>query len=117
VTPALIGLAAAIGAALLTYLGVVRRTSGKIATTEASQLWAESAAIRESFREENEVLRQRIDRLEAMVDQLNGDNRALRQLNSQLAERVRLLEAENARLHSENEDLRRRLDTMDASHE
>lgn len=83
-TPVLAAVALAIVGPLLTYLGVVRKLSGKIATSDASQLWKESAAMRDDYRKQlvalNEVigsLRERLAVLEASNERLTESNERL----------------------------------------
>lgn len=67
IVPILVAAVAALGA----YVAAARKLSGKINTSEASQLWEESRAIRDDYREQLKVangviqdLRDRIKRLE-----------------------------------------------------
>lgn len=53
VVPIVVALIAAAGA----YLGVRRKSSGRIGTSEASDLWAESQAIRRELRDEVALVR------------------------------------------------------------
>lgn len=69
--PSVIALIAALAAPVATYIIAARRFSGKIQTTEASDLWAESRDIRKWSRE-------RIEQLERRVDHLEDENRKLR---------------------------------------
>lgn len=78
--------AAFIGA-LGSYTLAARRFSGKIETTEAKELWAESRSIRKWSQERIEELNGVVGRLEAR--------------NSELEDRVEYLELENAALHRE----------------
>lgn len=68
------------------YLLAARRMSGKIETSEATQLWAESKAIRDWSREQLEAanreiqeLRERLDRVWQRVRELETENNNLRQ--------------------------------------
>jgi TolA-binding protein len=88
-TPIIIPIAVAIVTALGAYLASVRRLSGKIGTSEAEDLWAESASMREDYRERLlladqriRVLEDKVAKLEDLNQLLNLDNRDLRaQLN------------------------------------
>lgn len=89
-SPALIlaGFVGACAAAIASVLVSARKFSGKIDSTEASELWEESRSIREDYRTRIEVLerenaelregrskdRERIARLEARLKQLEGDD-------------------------------------------
>jgi hypothetical protein len=66
-----IALLAALVGPLITYLVAARRFSGKIETTEARDLWAESASIRDWSR-------RRIVALEKRVETLEEENERLR---------------------------------------
>ncbi len=82
-------LAALIGAGA-SYVVAARRFSGKIETTEAKELWAESRAIRKWSQERIETLNLTISRLETR--------------NVELEARVEHLEVENTALHREIND-------------
>jgi hypothetical protein len=71
ITPSVIAICVGLAAPIISYLIAARRFSGKIETTEARDLWAESAAIRDWSR-------QRIEALERRVQQLEDENRDLR---------------------------------------
>lgn len=79
--------AAALIGALASYIVAARRFSGKIETTEAKELWAESRAIRKWSQERIESLNDLVGRLEKR--------------NSELEARVEHLETENEQLHRE----------------
>jgi predicted nuclease with TOPRIM domain len=70
--------------AFFAWLEVVRRTSGRIATTEASKLWEEAADLREVYQSEIARLRVEIDRLDAEVENCEGVMRQLREENTEL---------------------------------
>jgi uncharacterized protein YceH (UPF0502 family) len=70
-TAALIAAAAAILGPLVAYVVAARRFSGKIETTEAAELWAESRSIRDWSQA-------RIRELEARIETLEDDNTDLR---------------------------------------
>lgn len=80
-TPWVAGVAAVVFGALGTYLAVVRKLSGKIATTDASELWKESAAIRADYRDQLAASAKRIADLEARVAQLERLNNQLEREN------------------------------------
>lgn len=104
----LLALVGILAAPFLGYLAAVRRLSGKINTSDANQLWAESKSIREDYREQirraNEhiaVLEQRLDICDERNKKLVDENRELRIKildYEALLERVNHLEVENARL-------------------
>jgi predicted RNase H-like nuclease (RuvC/YqgF family) len=93
------------GGAFLTALGAwlvkARQLSGKIRTSEADELWAESRAMREEYRDRlhqieqrNRDLEDRIERCEDANRLLDAGNRELRDLNAELEN---LLEEERAK--------------------
>jgi predicted RNase H-like nuclease (RuvC/YqgF family) len=97
-TPILGGIVVALVGAIATYVAAARKLSGKIATSEAASLWEESRAIRDDYRQRLEKLENRVLELEKKNYELAAENvRLLRQaLETQtlLAE----LRAENERL-------------------
>lgn len=64
-----VGLVGPVGA----YLVAARKMSGKIATTEATQLWAESAAIREWSSARIDKCDEEIIRLNAELDKTKAE--------------------------------------------
>jgi hypothetical protein len=89
VVPAVFALVAALFAPVVTYLLAKRQFSGRIETSDAKELWAESRAIREWSNARINVLNEVVARLE---------------------ERERLLEDRVRMLEKENDELRGRLD-------
>lgn len=88
-----VGVLSVIAAPLVAYIVATRRLSGKISTSEASELWKESTAIRHDYR----------DRLRFADDHLR-----------ELEGRVRALEKENTTLQQENERLRAKVERLEA---
>jgi len=126
----LIALIGALAAPVLGYLAAVKKLSGKINTSEASELWAESKAIREDLFKRNEFLRgvldkceEKINMLESRIDTLEAKNEALYLENgnlkrmieehektiSELRDQVHDLSAENRALKEENKKLKARV--------
>ena len=101
IVPIVVALIAALG----TYLGIVRRASGKIATTEAAKLWDEAGNLREVYRKE-------IDRLQGKIDEIEGRLTTLEVENSDLREKNLRLEKENVKLHEENATLKHEVQTL-----
>lgn len=67
---------------LISFLIASRRMSGRIATTEAADLWKESGDIRRELSKQLEYANDRIGFLSERVAQLEEENRRLRrQLN------------------------------------
>lgn len=84
------------------YLAAVRRLSGKIATSEASELWEESKSIREDYRLQIERAAKRVADLErriAEAERRNVDverqNLDLERSNAELVKRLDQLDREN----------------------
>jgi predicted RNase H-like nuclease (RuvC/YqgF family) len=92
VIAALIG---AIAGPIATFLIAARRFSGRVQTTEASDLWEESRSIREWSLQRINILNSVVARLEKRIDTLEAENQQLHaELNTVRAEnnelRVRL---------------------------
>lgn len=84
----LTAVAAAIAGPLIAYLAAARKLSGKIDTSEASQLWEEARAIRGDYRQQLDAANLRVSQLEARIHDLE-ESRALltienRDLNAKL---------------------------------
>ena len=86
-------IAVALVAALGGWLVKARQLSGKIETSEAADLWAESAAMREDYRERIKHAEERAERLEQRVDNCEDVNRLLREHISELQKE--LMEAQS----------------------
>lgn len=134
----IIAIAALIGAPLLGYLTLVRRASGKIASSEAEQLWEESRAIRDWATKRITELNGVVERLEKKVAALEEHNEALSlengRLNTLLDEQgktiaelreqvhrlsnmnIRLVQ-DNDRLQEENTQLRTRVSELETQNE
>ena len=100
-------LAAAL-AALGAYLTASRRLSGKIGTSEAEELWKESAAIRQDYREQLTAGDRRAARLEERVATLEQRNNDLARENFEcerrvvtLTDRIKVLEGLNEQLREQ----------------
>lgn len=109
-------------AAAGTYWGVVRKLSGKITTSEASQLWAESSAIRTDYRDENVRLYDRLVLAEARIAKMESNAEELRQLNRELQKicdrltaELEAVKKENELLRAENKALLARIDGLEES--
>ena len=94
-------------APLVTYIIATRRLSGKIRTSEAADLWAESAAMRHDYQTENERLRGRVTDLEgraAIIEAINNDlTRDLRLSQDE----IKRLDTEISALKKENNELKK----------
>lgn len=95
--PIVVAIATVVVGSLLTYLGVVRKLSGKIGTSEASSLWEESAAIRADYRDQLATAAKRIADLEARVAQVEHLNNQLERENFKCRRAVEQLKADLAR--------------------
>lgn len=80
------------------YLVALRKTSGRIATTEASKLWEEAADLRGVYQLEIERLGAEISRCRLEIQELEARNR---QLRAEVAQ----LERKNMRLQLRLEEL------------
>jgi uncharacterized protein HemX len=77
--PVLIALIVALVAAAGSYLVAARQFSGRIETSDARDLWAESRAIRDWSTKRMEELNQLVSRLETRIVTLESENRDLNQ--------------------------------------
>lgn len=71
-------------APLLSYIAAARKMSGKVNTSEASELWAESKAMRADYRESGNIAALRTNELEKRINQLERDNNTLAKENIDL---------------------------------
>jgi uncharacterized coiled-coil DUF342 family protein len=85
---------AAVVAPAVAYLIAIRKTSGRIQTTEASQLWDEAEKLRIEYRQEIKDLRDLVETLRGRMDELAQDNKHLREENTMLLKRIAVLEAD-----------------------
>lgn len=77
VVPAVFGLLAAVFGPLAAYLVAKRQFSGKIETSDAKELWAESRAIREWSSRRVTELEDRNSALERRIAHLEDENAEL----------------------------------------
>ena len=84
----LLAVGALVLAPLLGYHTAGRKLSGKIGTSEANDLWTESAKIRDDYRQQMQVANQRVVALEARVAEVERDNNALARENLELRAQV-----------------------------
>lgn len=111
VVPIGVALLAAAGA----FFAAIRRMSGKIATSEAAQLWAESASIREDYRVKAERNGERIARLEERLALCEKDNNKLSKDNLVLMVKIAECERTIAVLREENTALREQIAHLQAN--
>lgn len=81
---ALLTASSVIVTAVLTYLGVVRKLSGRVSTTDAAQLWDEARGIREDYSARLKIAMDRIATLEVVTEQLRREVYALEETNAKL---------------------------------
>jgi hypothetical protein len=86
--PEIVALIAAIAAPLGAYLLAARRFSGRIETSDAKDLWAESRAIRDWGTARIESLNDQVGRLEKRVATLEVLNESLELKNRALTRQV-----------------------------
>jgi hypothetical protein len=86
------GFAGTVIVALIAYVAAVRNARGKIATSEASDLWEESRAIRADYAIRLARCDDRISQLEDRSALIQAANDALAEKNQTLQRRVRELE-------------------------
>lgn len=98
-------LAAVVGP-LVAYMTAARKLSGRIGTSEASQLWAESKVLRDDYREQLDATNRRQAKLEERVAQLEAANTELAKENIKL--KLEALEAERT-----IDDLRERVEALE----
>lgn len=107
------GAVAAVVSPALAYLAAARRLSGRVATTSADELWAESRALRDDYRSQLSETQGRQAKLEERVADLEKRNTDLARENVELrrdaaeAERtIATLEARVGELERENTELK-----------
>jgi predicted RNase H-like nuclease (RuvC/YqgF family) len=87
--PVTIAVVAAVVGPLLTYLAAARRLSGRIATSEAASLWAESAAMRQDYLARITQLNATVERCQARVQELENYVDKLREMNGTLRDQLK----------------------------
>lgn len=102
-----IAIVAATVGPLLGYIAATRKLSGKIETSEAESLWAESAAIRSDYRERIKELEERLDRIEGSNVELKRENDELKIRNRDLGQTCERLRKERDAARAEIEVLKR----------
>jgi hypothetical protein len=86
--PIVVAVIAPIGA----YLLAARKMSGKVSTSDATQLWKEAGAIRDDYRGQLQLADARVQNLEVRIGRLEDKNDALVAENATLRLRVAELE-------------------------
>jgi chromosome segregation ATPase len=94
---------------LIAYLGASRKLSGKIGTSEAADLWAESKNIRDDYRDRLDASNLRFAKCEERIAVLESEKNGLVSENFELRARIDTLERENANLRTHVEKLLKKL--------
>lgn len=102
IVSAVVAVVVGVVSATATYLAVRRKTSGNVATSEASDLWAESQAMRRELRDEATELRRE-------VATLRSEATELRSTMANLLSEISHLRDENEHLTEQVEQLSIRL--------
>lgn len=76
IIPALVTVTVAALGALGAYIAAAKKLSGKINTSEASQLWEESRSIRDDYRDQlkvaNDTIKDLRDRIKLLEEQIRS---------------------------------------------
>jgi chromosome segregation ATPase len=113
-TPTLIAIVAAIAGPLGAYLVAARRFSGKIASSDATDLWKESSAIRDWSGNQITLLSENVSRLEERVHDLENAERELSRENSRLVRKNEALRGQVRALSTELAQCRRKITDLEA---
>jgi len=105
----IVAFVAAAATPLVTYLIAVRKFSGKIETSDARELWAESRSIRDWSQRRIETLNADAKELEARVRTLEINNDSLAEENRKLIQEVHDLTTTVVELRDEIRVLTRQL--------
>lgn len=95
-TATIVAVLIALAAPIAAYLAAVRRFSGKIGSSDAAELWAESRSIRDWSQIRITQLNELVARLEEKVDECVLVNEKLRELSHEKDDKIALLEHEIA---------------------
>jgi len=101
VDPILGVIAVAVAGPLVTYLLAARRLSGRVGSSEASELWAESRSIREWSQARIEALNVEVEVLRTRIGLVEQQNDALARENGQLMQQIRDLSSTITELRAE----------------
>ena len=85
-TTVIIAAAAGLSGSLVPLFVSLRKLAGTVKHSEAEQLWAASEAMRKELEQRNRYLRDRLDKCEASIDDLEKQVRALTDKNLILVE-------------------------------
>lgn len=112
--PTLVAAVAAVAGPLCAYLVAAKRFSGKIASSDAADLWKESSAIREWSGTQITALSSNVARLEQRVQALEGSNEELSRENSRLVRENERLNGQVRALSTELSACHRRITELEA---
>jgi peptidoglycan hydrolase CwlO-like protein len=99
IDPALfVALAAVVAAPIVSLWIASRKMSGRIGTSDASELWAASKALRDEYREQLNKMSTRQRDLEGRVASLEGENTVLSRGNYERDQKIAVLELTIAKL-------------------
>lgn len=104
--PIILGVIGAAISGLVAYAVTLRQRSGRIATTEAETLWAESQGMRKELRDRAEILETEVLSLRAELAALRIEGAAMREEMVSLRQEGTVLRAEAVALREEMVTLR-----------
>jgi len=102
------GALAAVAGSVGAYLVASKKMSGKIGTSDASELWAASQALRNDYRDQLGKMADRQRDLEGRVATLEGENTTLSRGNYERDQKIASLEATIA-------DLRKTITSLEST--
>ena len=88
INPTLLAIIAVIVGPLVTYLIAARKVSGRIKDSDATELWAESKAIREWSAKRIKELDDHIDKIQQHLDRVEKANGSLTKENHKLTQEI-----------------------------
>lgn len=100
-TPMVLAILGILAAPIIGYLAAARKMSGKIGTSEATDLWEAQKNIVEGYREDKNTAAERVSALETRVAALEKDNNALARENIELLRKALASEQTIASLREE----------------
>jgi chromosome segregation ATPase len=97
---------------MVTFFVAARRMSGKIATSDASDLWDESKSIREDYRDQLSAANKRLIDLEVRTAKLESRNNDLERENWELRKQIVTLESQVADLQKVIDSLQETIESQ-----
>lgn len=104
--PIILGVVGAVISGAVAYTIAKRQRSGRIDTTEAETLWAESQAMRKELRDEAEICRAEVSTLRTEMVAIRTESAAMREELVALRQEGIVLRAESVSLREEMVTLR-----------